>query len=577
MNKEKRFLNLITYAPLFVIPFFVSIIVLLSFQVYSKSFDLNIKNLKKDLLEREKEAVKNKVSNLSKLIVYQKSRIKDELINRVKGRVETAHNIAINIYDEYKDIKSEEEIKDIINTTLKTFTWNDAESYIWIMDYLGVHYLIENKKDLEGTSLINFQDAEGRYIVQEEIAICKEKGEGYLWDTFIKPKENNTKQYKQVAFVKNFEPYNWCLGSAEFLDTATKRTDKFLFDMVSQVDKIGNNYVFIINKNGNFLLHNKIPQFVGKDVEITDKLVLDAVKYIRQAIEGKENVSYVYNWHNFSTGEIEKKYTYLQRVPDTDWFIGSGFFLSEVENQLIKQKANMLELYHSKSSNIFYLAILIIFASLVFSFFVSNRIKKHFFEFESKINKKNEELVDLNDSLEDKVQKRTTELETIKNDFEKLATTDTLTNIHSRYSIMKILSNEINRSKRYKSPLSILMYDIDRFKAINDTYGHDVGDIILSSLSILVSGILREIDYIGRYGGEEFLIIMPNTSLKDASIYGERLRKIIEDYRFEEVEKITVSIGVVELKEDENIDLIFKRVDDLLYLSKNKGRNRISF
>jgi len=519
LNKEKRFLNLITYAPLFVIPFFVSIIVLLSFQVYSKSFDLNIKNLKKDLLEREKEAVKNKVSNLSKLIVYQKSRIKDELINRVKGRVETAHNIAINIYDEYKDIKSEEEIKDIINTTLKTFTWNDAESYIWIMDYLGVHYLIENKKDLEGTSLINFQDAEGRYIVQEEIAICKEKGEGYLWDTFIKPKENNTKQYKQVAFVKNFEPYNWCLGSAEFLDTATKRTDKFLFDMVSQVDKIGNNYVFIINKNGNFLLHNKIPQFVGKDVEITDKLVLDAVKYIRQAIEGKENVSYVYNWHNFSTGEIEKKYTYLQRVPDTDWFIGSGFFLSE----------------------------------------------------------ENEELVDLNDSLEDKVQKRTTELETIKNDFEKLATTDTLTNIHSRYSIMKILSNEINRSKRYKSPLSILMYDIDRFKAINDTYGHDVGDIILSSLSILVSGILREIDYIGRYGGEEFLIIMPNTSLKDASIYGERLRKIIEDYRFEEVEKITVSIGVVELKEDENIDLIFKRVDDLLYLSKNKGRNRISF
>ena len=577
MNKEKFFLNLITYTPLFFIPLFVSTIILLSFQVYSQSFDSSIKNLKKDLLEREKEAVKNKVSNLSKLIVYQKSRIKEELINRVKGRVEVAHTITHKIYNEYKDTKSEEEIKDIINTTLQTFTWNNTEAYIWTMDYSGIHYLIENKKDLKGASYIDFQDAEGRFIIQEEIAICKEKGEGYLWDTFTKPKENNNKQYKQVAFVKAFEPYNWCLGSAEFLDTATKKTNKFLFDMVRQVDKIGHNYVFIINGNGNFLVHDKLPQLVGEDVIITNKLVLDTIKYVKEMIKDKENVSYLYDWRNFVTGKIEKKYAYLQRIPNTDWLISSGFFLSQVDNQFSKQKVDMLEIYNSKSNNIFYIAILIIFSSLVFSFFVSKRIKKHFSEFENKINKKNEELTNLNASLEDKVQKRTTELEIIKNDFEKLATTDALTHLHNRYSIMKILSKELSRSNRYNSSLSILMYDIDHFKTVNDTYGHDVGDTVLSSLSNLVSNTMRNIDYIGRYGGEEFLIIMPNTSLHDASAYGERLRKIVEDYHFKNVGTITISIGVVELDKNESIDVIFKRVDDLLYLSKNKGRNKVSF
>ena len=577
MSKEKTFLTIITYAPLFFIPLFFSIIMMLSYQVYSIGFDSSVDELKKDLLKREKEAIKNKVNNLSKLIVYQKSRIKEELVNRVKGRVETAHKIATSIYYEYKDTKSDEEIKDVINSALKTFTWNNDESYIWIMDYFGTHYLIENKKDLKGTSFIDFQDAKGRYVIQEEIAICKGKGEGYLWDTFTKPEEHNNKQYEQVAFVKAFEPYNWCLGSAEFLDTATRKTNKFLFDMVSHVDKIGHNYVVIINDKGNLLAHSKLPQFVGEDVEITDKLVSDTIEYSRNAIKDKEHVSYVYDWRNSSTNEIEKKYAYLQRIPNTDWFISSGFFLSEVENQLEKQKVDMLEMYNANTKNMFYVAILIILASLVFSFFVSQRIRKRFSVYELRIGEKNKELNELNISLEDKVKTRTTELENIRDDFEKLATTDALTHIHNRYSIMNILSSEISRSNRYDSPLSILMYDIDHFKMINDTHGHNIGDKTLVSLSSLASSTIRDVDYIGRYGGEEFLIIMPSTLLKDAKLYAERLRQTVEDYYFEDIEKITISIGVVELQDNEHIDSIFKRVDNLLYLSKNSGRNRVSF
>ena len=444
------------------------------------------------------------------------------------------------------------------------------------MDYLGVHYLLENKKDIKGTSYIDFQDAKGRYIVKEEIAICKEKDNGYLWDTFTKPKENNTKQYKQVAFVKVFKPYRWCLGSAEFLDTAAKKTNKFLFDMISQADKIGNNYVAIVNNNGNLLVHNKLPHLVGKDIKITDQLVLSTIEALQSAIKGKENISYIYDWKNSLTHKIEKKYAYIQRIPNTDWIITSGFFLSDVENQFTKRKEEMLAAYNTNTKNIFYVAIFLVLVSLIFSFFISQAIRKRFSEYNFKISEKNIELQELNISLEEKVKKRTIDLENIKDDFEKLATTDALTNIHNRYSIMNILSNEIHRSARYDSPLSVLMYDIDLFKAVNDTYGHDIGDKVLVTLSKLVRDHIRDIDYIGRYGGEEFLIIMPNTSLHDASSYAERLRKIVEKYCFEEIGNITISIGIVEL-EDDSIDVIFKRVDSLLYQSKNNGRNKITF
>jgi len=575
LNKDKKFLNIITYVPLFIIPFFVSTIIVLSYQIYSSDFDSSVEALKKDLLQREKEIVKNKVQSLSKLIVYQKSKIKEDLITRLTSRVKTAHKIATAIYFEYKGTKQDKEIQDIINTTLKTFVWNSDESYIWVMDYFGVHYLLENKKDIKGTSFINFKDAQGRYIIQEEIAICKEKEEGYLWDTFTKPNETSNKQYKQVAFVKAFKPYNWCLGSAEFLDTATKKTNQFLFDIVNQADKIGNNYVAIINSRGNILVHNKLPQFIGENVKINNPLVLNTIESLKSAIKDKEYTSYVYDWPNSLTNKIEKKYAYIQKIPNTDWIITSGFFLSAVENQYAKRKVDMMEIYNTNTKNIFYIAILLILISLVFSFFVSQAIKKRFFEYDFKISEKNKELHELNISLEEKVQRRTIELENIKDDFEKLATTDALTNIHNRYSIMNILSNEINRSNRYNSSLSILMYDIDHFKTVNDTYGHDIGDKVLISLSNLVSSHIRDVDYIGRYGGEEFLIIMPNTSLADASTYAERLRKTVEKYYFEEIGKLTISIGIVE-REDENINVMFKRVDNLLYESKNNGRNKIT-
>jgi len=163
--------------------------------------------------------------------------------------------------------------------------------------------------------------------------------------------------------------------------------------------------------------------------------------------------------------------------------------------------------------------------------------------------------------------------ENYKKELELLSVTDTLTNIGNRRYFYRKMSHEINRVKRYNYSLSLIMFDIDFFKKVNDTYGHDVGDKVLIEYTKLISEQLRDEDIFCRIGGEEFIVILPHLELENGIKVAEKLRKAVEDYK--KVVPITMSFGVVEYLEDEDIDLIFKRSDEALYKAKDNGRNMV--
>lgn len=204
-------------------------------------------------------------------------------------------------------------------------------------------------------------------------------------------------------------------------------------------------------------------------------------------------------------------------------------------------------------------------------------IKKKTIDYKAYIDSKNSELLTTNKSLEDRVVQRTEELKEATDQLEELERTDALTDIHNRYSIMKILDTEVDRAKRYGNPLSVFMYDVDHFKRVNDTHGYRVGDDILYSLTKVVKDSLRDIDIVGRYGGEEFLVIMPSTILSDAIDVAQRVCETVSNHKFSQIKQLTISIGLVELGKDESMDMFFTRADKLLYKSKESGRNRVSF
>lgn len=163
---------------------------------------------------------------------------------------------------------------------------------------------------------------------------------------------------------------------------------------------------------------------------------------------------------------------------------------------------------------------------------------------------------------------------TDKKRIEELSVKDKLTGIYNRIKLDEVLHTEFLRYSRSKTPFSVIMFDIDFFKKVNDTYGHLVGDEVLKKMSWLVGSSVRENDIFGRWGGEEFLIICPDTDAKGASTLAEKLRRKIELYEFPEVERVTCSFGVAEI-ESLGADNIVKNADDALYRSKQTGRNKV--
>ncbi len=158
---------------------------------------------------------------------------------------------------------------------------------------------------------------------------------------------------------------------------------------------------------------------------------------------------------------------------------------------------------------------------------------------------------------------------------EKLATTDPLTKIYNRLKLNELLAFEIKKADRYKMPLSLIMFDIDHFKDINDTYGHDVGDEVLVKLCDTVSASIRETDVFARWGGEEFMIMLPNTSGAGAQVMAENLRKAVEHTNFGAAGIVTASFGVGEYSPEANMRELLKNVDDALYEAKRGGRNKV--
>jgi diguanylate cyclase (GGDEF)-like protein len=153
--------------------------------------------------------------------------------------------------------------------------------------------------------------------------------------------------------------------------------------------------------------------------------------------------------------------------------------------------------------------------------------------------------------------------------------TDPLTGIYNRLKFDEMLMKEISRSKRHKIPLSLVMFDIDHFKTINDTCGHHIGDAVLQQLTAHISKHVRKHDYFARWGGEEFMILLTHNALETAARFAEHLRAEVEALRIRGLQRITSSFGVAQLNDGDDIFSLTKRTDEALYKAKASGRNRV--
>jgi two-component system, cell cycle response regulator len=182
--------------------------------------------------------------------------------------------------------------------------------------------------------------------------------------------------------------------------------------------------------------------------------------------------------------------------------------------------------------------------------------------------------------LQDELDRKNRELEEVNRQLRQLSITDGLTGLYNHRHIHELLQEEYERSKRSGEPLGVAMLDLDRFKLLNDTYGHQMGDHVLAETARILDGNAREVDVIGRYGGEEFMAILPNADEEAAVQFAERVRAAVEQKSYDsngtEI-RMTVSGGVASARADEISfpDELIRLADRALYEAKDSGRNRI--
>lgn len=195
----------------------------------------------------------------------------------------------------------------------------------------------------------------------------------------------------------------------------------------------------------------------------------------------------------------------------------------------------------------------------------------------------------IQDGLEKRVEERTADLaaanqqlldeiivrKRIEERLRELSERDPLTKAFNRRKLLEFIAYEVKKAKRHKRPLAILLFDIDRFKHVNDTFGHEMGDLVLISVSDLIRHVMRGTDIFARYGGEEFIVVTPETGLTGAAALAEKMRLAIEQHAFPNVGTITISIGVACFEQGEDAAALIKRADEALYAAKRNGRNRV--
>lgn len=157
----------------------------------------------------------------------------------------------------------------------------------------------------------------------------------------------------------------------------------------------------------------------------------------------------------------------------------------------------------------------------------------------------------------------------------EIAHTDSLTQVWNRYRIEQAIDTELSAAERYDRPTSVLLFDVDNFKQVNDQFGHEVGDEVLKKLAAEIHGQLRGSDFLGRWGGEEFIVLASNNLLNEAGNLGQRLRKHIASISFPTAGNVTISIGVAQWRAGESRRALLERADKAMYQAKQGGRNRV--
>lgn len=558
---DNKLLRLIRFAPVVLIVIFslsVNFIVIKDNQVKAQH---SIDSLRTEVIDRQKNSIQQHVELVANEIQFQKTHTRQALEVQAKERVYEAHAIATSLYNTNLE-KSKAEITKLISEALRPIRFFNQRGYFFVFQMDGINVMHGLRPHIEGNSAWDAKDVRGTYIIREHTKLIEESGEAFYRWWYPKPGEPKTDEFEKIGFGKRFEPYDWFIGTGEYLADVESDVQQQVLKWISEYGYDEQGFIFVLNKQGTVLSHRD-PRYVGRNLAEIQKVTgLDIQSMNFQAEQGGGFLNYNVPL-TYGESETKEKVSFVTGVDEWDWIIGTGFYNNDFEEYLLERQLILEQQNHREFIKIISLSTILTLLITVMSLVLSNMIANRFYKFQLRMN-------------ED-----FSELEETKNVMQHMALHDALTGLPNRLLLIENISHGIKHAKQNGTELAVIFVDLDDFKKVNDLYGHSSGDKLLEIISRKFETILGRQDTVSRFGGDEFIFCFPNLSgengVKEIIL---EIKQVFED-QFVIDGKVLVtncSIGISMYPSDsDDAESLIRKADIVLYKSKTIQKGEVMF
>ncbi len=473
----------------------------------------------------------------------------------IRQQVDQALQIAHAIHAREQGRRPEEEIRQLIVETLRPLRFYDGRGYFFIDDLAGNCVLLPTAPEREGSSLLDNRDDNGHYIMRGLLdAVANPEGRGFSRYRWYAP-ENPQAMADKIAYVRLFEPFGWLIGTGEYLSTIERELQQQALEQL-RATRIGlDGYVAVIHRDGRVLLSPSNPTAEGRHYSELPPAEQAVIRAILDASASGGGFTR-YAWHERNDSELKPRLAMVSNQEDWDWVLVTSLSLDELHVSLAKRQERLEDNMRSGLLTTAAALVLALALALAFALLIKRWLTRRFDQYHADIAASNDRL-------------------------RVWAESDPLTQLPNRTLLRSRLDGAILNAQREDSKLALLFIDLDRFKNINDSLGHAIGDNLLIEVSRRLAGAVRTSDTVSRLGGDEFVVLVEHLQQAEqaAQVADKLLQATNGQYDIAGHElAVTLSIGIALYPSDgSDAETLLKNADAAMYHAKALGRNNYQF
>ena len=527
------------------------ILIVIGIQLTSNVYKDEINSFKVEATKASKARAVIRVGEVEKSFLINESVLIKSEKEKIKDMVLFAVNLMDVFYRQNSDLKRQDIIKHIKKRLRDIRFFENKTGYFFIYDLKGNCILLPPNPTFEGKNLLNLKDAQGKFTIKEAIKFIKKSHSGYLEWYWYKPNDKNEMK-KKIGYLYYYESLGIYIGTARYEEDIVEKVKNEILANLKLNSARGRFFVYDGDGKKLYDNTNTLNKLEVKGIKEVSLEIKDGFFMSKKSVEGFdiENATKIQSY-------------YVKYIPEFDWIIGTNTYDNSLLMDIEEKKKSISSKVYEIVWDMVFVAVIAILVILFLMLALSSKLREVLKSYQKNLIKKNKEMRKQKEKLAHQVAH------------------DILTSLPNRFMLSKKLELAIRQSRSDDKKLALMFLDIDKFKSINDSLGHNIGDIFLQKVAKRIKDSVRDRDLVARFGGDEFVVLIENyNKIHDLIVIVEKIQKALKKpIKIEDtLHQVTLSIGISLYPFDGiNAEELLKNADIAMYRAKEEGRDGYRF